>query len=138
MGAPMTTRSLPAVTGSLGPFETDVMEVLWSLGREASVRDVRAALLAGPAYTTVMTTMERLHRKGLLHRQRQGRAFLYTPTLTRDGLAGRRTGKLVGQLLDGGVSAAPVLSSFVNAVSEHDRALLDHLEELIRQKKEEL
>jgi predicted transcriptional regulator len=134
----MTSRAPAALTvaGALGPFETSVMEVMWSLGREGTVHDVRAALLARPAYTTVMTTLERLHRKGLLHRKRQGRAFLYTPALSRDALAGRRTGRLVGQLLDGG-AAAPVLSSFVDAVTEHDRALLDHLEELIRLKKGE-
>jgi predicted transcriptional regulator len=123
--------------GLLGPFETSVMEVMWALSREASVRDVLDALPARPAYTTVMTTMERLHRKGFLDRTRRGRAFVYLPALTRDGLAGHRTGGLIGQLLDDGAAAAPVLSSFVDAVSERDRALLDHLEELIRLKKEQ-
>jgi predicted transcriptional regulator len=113
------------------------MEVMWSLGREASVRDVLVELSSRPAYTTVMTTMERLHRKGLLGRRREGRAFIYAAAFSRDGLAGRRALGFIRQLLDGGASAAPVLSSLVHAVGERDRALLDHLEEMIRAKKKE-
>ena len=133
----MHPRPLPPPPGNLGPFETSVMEALWSLGREASVRDVLPVLSSRPAYTTVMTTMERLFRKGLLGRRRLGRAFLYSPAYSRDGFAGHRASGFIGQLLDAGASATPVLSSFVNAVGDRDRALLDHLEEMIREKKKE-
>jgi predicted transcriptional regulator len=122
----------PAV---LGPFETSVMEVVWSVGGDARVRDVQARLAGSPAYTTVMTTMERLHRKGLLQRRRHGRAFVYQAAITRDGLASRRAGGFLARLLEGGAAPAPVLSSLVDAVSDRDRALLDELEQIIRKKK---
>jgi predicted transcriptional regulator len=62
------------------------MEEVWRQ-REATVRDVLEALNAGPkqrAYTTIMTIMARLDGKGLLNRQRLGRADIYRPVLSRE------------------------------------------------------
>jgi predicted transcriptional regulator len=112
------------------------MDAVWTLGAEATVQDVRRALAGTAAYTTVMTTMERLHRKGYLVRRRSGRAFLYAAATTRDGVMRRRTRHLIGTLLSGG-AAEPVLSCLVDAVSEQDRLLLDRLEDLVRRKREE-
>jgi hypothetical protein len=62
----------------LGPLEMQVMNVAWSVGR-CSVRDVVERLNSKLAYTTVMTTLDRLFKKGLLEREKSERAFLYSP-----------------------------------------------------------
>jgi predicted transcriptional regulator len=122
----------------LGPLETAVLETVWALGGEPSVRAVRAALDGDSAYTTVMTTMERLARKGLLRRRKVGRAFVYAAALTPDELAQRQASRILGGLLARPSQAPePILSCLVDAVGDHDRLLLDRLEELVRRKKKE-
>lgn len=68
-----------------GELEAAVMQVLWDRGEPATVRDVLAALSASRtlAYTTVMTVMDNLHRKGQLGREMSGRAWLYRPVRSR-------------------------------------------------------
>jgi predicted transcriptional regulator len=122
----------------LGPLEEAVLEAVWGLGGERSVRDVLAAMTGAPAYTTIMTTLERLSRKGLLRRRKEGRAFVYAAAVTRSELTRRRASRILGGLLSEGASAPePILSCLVDAVGAHDRVLLDRLEELIRRKKQE-
>ena len=71
----------------LGELEATVMEHLWCAGEARSVRDILQELQQDRpiAYTTVMTVMERLYRKGVLTRVVDGRAYLYTPRQTRAG-----------------------------------------------------
>ncbi len=79
----------------LGPLEVQVMEILWGAG-ERSVRDVVERLDRKLAYTTVMTTLDRLFKKGLLDRQKSERAFLYSPRVSHHGMgapARRRFGR---------------------------------------------
>jgi predicted transcriptional regulator len=68
-------------SGSFGPLEAAVMDVVWGAGEPIAVRAVVARLNADRvvplAYTTVMTVMTRLAEKGVLGRQKQGRGFLY-------------------------------------------------------------
>lgn len=111
------------------------MEWLWARGDAASVRDVRAAVGANLAYTTLMTTLDRLHKKGFLSRQRDGRAFVYAARQSRGEFDGGVLSGLLERALAGGTCAAPVLSSLVDSVDEHDPALLDELEELVRRKR---
>lgn len=70
----------------LGQLEAAVMERVWSAGAAVSVRDVLAGLQQEReiAYTTVMTVMDNLHTKGLLVRQKEGRAYRYRPARTRE------------------------------------------------------
>ena len=70
---------------ALPPLELECLKALWSLG-EASVKDVQAALVRDRklAYTTVMTILERLARKGGVMRRKSGRAYLYSPRLSRE------------------------------------------------------
>ena len=83
---------MPTSAPRLGDLERSVMEQLWdSTGRRpegASVRDVLEALPGerGLAYTTVMTVLDRLSKKGLVTRERDGRAWRYTPAGTRESL----------------------------------------------------
>lgn len=113
-----------------------MLERLWLRGDEASVRDV-AVHFPELAYTTLMTTLDRLHRKGLLARRREGRAFVYRPRLTREDFERLRAERAVGALLDSARGAAfePALSFLVDAVSSRDRALLDRLEALVRERR---
>jgi predicted transcriptional regulator len=119
---------------SLGSLERDVMALVWRRG-DVSVRDVCDALGCGVAYTTVMTTMDRLFKKGLLTRRKVGRAFVYRATASRAEIEGAVATELVHSLLQREGEPLPVLSSLVDAVSDRDRALLDELERLIREKR---
>jgi predicted transcriptional regulator len=127
--------SQEVLENSLGALEREVMAVVWDRG-EVSVRDASARLRSAVAYTTVMTTMDRLFKKRLLARRKVGRAFVYRATATRDELEGAVATELMQSLFERpGGAPLPILSSLVDAVSERDRALLDDLERLIREKR---
>ena len=119
----------------LGVLERQVMNVVWEAD-EINVREACERLGAAIAYTTVMTTMDRLFKKRLLARRKVGRAFVYSATATRDQLEGAVANELVQSLLQQhGGEPLPLLSSLVDAVSDRDRALLDDLERLIHEKR---
>ena len=116
-----------------GALELRVMEALWRREGPASVRDL-VDQFDGTAYTTLMTTLDRLHRKGVLEREKAGRAFLYRPRHTREQLESGMAASAIESLLRAG-GAEPVLSHFVDEVSRHDERLLDELERLVREKR---
>ena len=119
----------------LGALERDVLSLVWERG-DTTVRDVCERLEATVAYTTVMTTMDRLFKKHLLSRHKVGRAFVYRAAVTREELESAIAGELVQTLLQAdGSEPLPILSSLVDAVSDRDRALLDELERLVREKR---
>ena len=122
---------------SLGPLEILVMETLWLHG-ESNVRDVVERLERPLAYTTVMTTLDRLFKKGLLERRKAHRAFLYAPRLSRPQWEQRRAGDLVAGFLASEPSRELLISCLVEAVGRHDEALLDELEKKIRLRRKEL
>jgi predicted transcriptional regulator len=122
----------------LGPLERRVMDLLWS-GDERSVRDVCDQFGPDVAYTTLMTTLDRLFKKGLLTRRKVGRAYHYTAATSRDGFEHHVAADIVVGLLDHHPSTRlPLLSNLVEAVGEQDRQLLDELERLVREKQSEL
>ncbi len=122
----------------LGPLEVTVMEILWTQG-EYNVRDVVDRLSRPLAYTTVMTTLDRLYKKGLLVRRKSDRAFFYSPTLTRAEWEQKRTGDFVAGFLSvAEPSRDLLLSCLVEAVGQHDEALLDELERKIKLRRKEL
>ena len=114
-----------------GPFELKVLGVLWQRGRTSTVRHVQPSF-PGLAYTTVMTTMDRLYRKGVLRRFRLGRAFGYEPRCSRDELFGRMVSGQVTDLLAACGDSTVLLSTLVHAVGHADAELLDELEALVR------
>jgi predicted transcriptional regulator len=123
------------VENRLGSLERSVLAFIWEHG-DTSVRDACERLGSSVAYTTVMTTMDRLFKKGLLARRKVGRAFVYTAAATRDELEGAVAAELVQSLLQNdGSGPLPILSSLVDAVSDRDRALLGELERLIKEKR---
>jgi len=121
--------------GWLGPLEWRVLEALWARAGAASVRDLTPAF-SDIAYTTLMTTLERLYRKGLLGRRKDGRAFYYEPVMSRAQFHAARAARAFRTALAG---AAPnlLLSYLVEEVSQRDRALLDELAALVEARRAE-
>ena len=114
------------------------MEVLWRRG-EANVRDVHDEFGDGAAYTTVMTTLDRLFKKGLLRRWKVGRAFRYAPTSTREESQRSLAAEVMGGLLaQHQAEPLPLLSNLVDAVGDADHRLLDDLERLVQEKRDRL
>ena len=101
--------------GGFGELESVVMDTVWSATERVSVRQVREAIAAEReiAYTTVMTTMDNLHRKGWLDRERHGKAYLYWPTLTREEYS---AGQMRAALHAGG-RTEEVLARFIETMT---------------------
>ena len=130
----MNLRVDPSLASSLGPLELQVLECLWRRAHEASVRELQADF-PGTAYTTLMTTLDRLFKKGLLGRTRRGKAYWYVTRYTRTGLQDHLAKGAIARLLassPGRGAVRPILSTFVEAVGRQDTLLLDELEALIR------
>jgi predicted transcriptional regulator len=123
---------------ALGSLERQVLVEVWRIG-EVSVRDVYRALDERVAYTTVMTTLDRLFKKNLLHRRKDGRAFIYMSSVSEADLKQGITEDVIEGLLGHGAEQVePVLACIVDTVSERDRELLDELDRLIKEKRREL
>lgn len=123
--------------GRLGPLESQLLKMLWKRG-SGTVREVLDTGEVRGAYTTVMTTLDRLHKKGLLDRVAEGRAYRYLPRQTQNEFNGAAVQRAIRNLLGSGNSTHAPLSFLVDAVSEHDRALLDELQRIIEDKRREL
>jgi predicted transcriptional regulator len=121
----------------LGPLEQELLSALWMRG-SATVREMLDAGGINLAYTTVMTTLDRLYKKQLLNRSAEGRAFRYFPRYTQEELEKAAVGEAIRQLLGSGETAVLPLSYLVEAVSEHDAGLLDDLQRLLDEKRREL
>jgi predicted transcriptional regulator len=124
-------------TPQLGPFEQQLLREVWSRGN-ATVRELIEHSNLHQAYTTVMTTMDRLFKKGLLDRVAEGRAFRYTPRLTSEELQRGAAIDGIRQLLGSGDTSSLPLSYLVEALSAHDAQLLDELQILVDRKRREL
>jgi predicted transcriptional regulator len=105
-----------------GELEAVIMDRLWQWGRPALVREVLDDLREDRplAYTTVMTVMENLHRKGWLRRHRDGRAWRYAPTGSRSAY----TAALMTGALETSTDRRTALAHFVLQMSPHDAAML--------------
>jgi predicted transcriptional regulator len=110
-----------------GELEAAVMELLWAADAPRTVREVHTELTAERplAYTTVMTVMDKLHRKGWLTREPVGRAYAYTPSVSKD----RYTADLMGEALAASSNRGAALLAFLDQLSPdeaaHLRAALD-------------
>lgn len=119
----------------LGKLEADVMRLLWQQPQQ-TVSEVEDRLRRKReiAHTTVLTTLDRMYRKGYLTREKQGKAFVYAPRYSREQFERAMAQEVLGALLGG--LGEPVLSTFVELVGEDD-AHLDRLEALIKEKRED-
>jgi predicted transcriptional regulator len=122
----------------MGHLELTVMDTLWDRGH-GNVHDVLRWLDRPLAYNTVMTTLDRLYKKGLLDRSKRDRAYYYAPRLSRLEWQQKKAEELLSGFLSGPSPARELLvSCLVAAVGQYDAALLDDLEEKIRLKRLEL
>src|ERR1700738_4034725 len=94
------------------------MDHIWNRDGTTTVREIFDELAAEReiAYTTVMSTMDNLHSKGWLERERDGKAYRYWPTLSRE----QHSARLMREALDGGGSSDLVLSHFVEQIDPDD------------------
>ena len=106
----------------LGELESAVMDVLWAASDSIRVRDVLDTLAPGRrlAYTTVMTVLDNLHRKGWVRREMQGRAYLYRVVASRE----EATANALRSMLDSSGDSEAVLLHFARSVSERESLLL--------------
>lgn len=121
----------------LHDLEAAVMDVVWSKQLKAfAVADVLSVLERSRtiAYTTVMTTIVRLHDKGLLDRQRDGKRYLYSAKLTREQFL-ESTAR---EVLDGAVAGRQAVAMLTEKLSDASEADLDELEAFIQRRRAEL
>ena len=114
--------------GNLGALESRVMQAVWSLGR-GTVREVLDTLGGRRrlAYTTILTTLRNLERKGYLRHEVEGRSHVYIPTVQRDAVARSALDDLVDRLFDGSHAR------LVDALIDEERLSDEELAELRRQ-----
>lgn len=128
----------PAMSGAvLGPLETRLLELLWSRRQPTTAGQIQRAHPT-LAYTTIMTTLDRLYRKGLLLRAKDGRAFAYAARYTRAELLSEMISGHVAELLAAADEGTLLLSTLVRTVGRSDAALLDELDALLQAERSRL
>ena len=110
-----------------GALEQEVLASLAAAGRPLTVAEVQADLGSELAYTTVMTTLSRLHAKGALRRQSAGRAYAYTLATPLNAVPASLTASRMRRLLDAEADRASVLANFVAHLDKDDERLLADL-----------
>ena len=129
---------LAGTRAALHDLEAAVMDVIWTQpGAEVSVRDVVRALRSerDPAYTTVMTTMDRLAKRELLTRHKEGKAWVYRAAMERPAFLALVANQTLNGLPQG--SRRPALQWLVDEVSHADAEELDFLADLIERRRAE-
>ncbi|MEU0497308.1 BlaI/MecI/CopY family transcriptional regulator [Mycobacterium sp. NPDC006124] len=106
----------------LGDLEATVMDRVWAGADGVTVREVfdELAGLRQIAYTTVLSTMDHLHRKGWVRREREGKAYRYWPTMTRE----ERSANLMRAAFSAGGDTEAVLALFVEQMTAQESAQL--------------
>jgi len=123
----------------LGPLETHLL-VLLCQQKDATVRELLQSGKIEAAYTTVMTTLDRLYKKGFLDRDSDARGQAYRYRLKQDEQKFYRSilGEKISCLLQAATNPSLPVSYLVDAVTEHDSALLEELRRAVNRKRQEL
>ena len=121
----------------LGPLEDELLRVLWTRG-DATVRELIDDSAVDGAYTTIMTTLDRLYKKGLLERTPEGRAFRYRPKQSEAEIHQNIVTTGLKELLSSAGEHEAPLSFLVDAISDHDAALLEQLQHAVARKRRDL
>lgn len=118
----------------LGELEKSVMDVLWEKG-EATGREVLEEIGRDRplAFTTVLTVMDRLLKKGLIKRIKRGRLFVYAPSMSRDDFVRQVSREVLQGILD--ISASSAASSFVDILYKTSPEEIERLSKLIEERK---
>jgi len=112
----------------LGGLESEVMDLLWDADEPQSVRDLVDRFEGGApkAYTTILTVVTHLHEKGWVQREKRSRAYIYSPSRSRD----EATSLAMRELLDNSNDSVSALLHFAQNVSDDEyealRRALDH------------
>jgi len=133
---PLHSFSETTPTARLGPLERQIHHAVWMRGT-ATVREVLEDGTIWQTYTTIMTTMDRLFRKGVLVRVQEGKAFRYSARYSPEELERMAAMNGIRRLL-GSEHASLHLSYFVEAVSAQDEKLLEELQTLVERQRAEL
>jgi predicted transcriptional regulator len=129
-------RLSEAVIDSLGTLERQMLAEIQEHG-ERSVGQICKNSGETIAYTTIMTTLDRLYKKGVLDRRKVGRAFFYSAKYSLDEMEHGVAKDVISTLLETS-RVEPVLACIVEAVSDQDRTFLDELERLVQEKRRDL
>jgi len=116
---------------SFGELEAAIMDRVWAAAKPVLVREIWAALRPErePAYNTVLTVVEILYRKGWLTRQRDGRAYRYAATVSREDY----TAGLMDEALEDSADRVAALRSFVGRIDPAEaRQLRTMLDQALR------
>lgn len=100
----MATDKSKAELVSLGQLELKILRILWDSKQSLDVRAVAAALGGSRAYTTVMTTLNRLYTKGYLRQQKQGRAYFYSARVTQRSVLQKMLARIAKTFYNGDIS----------------------------------
>jgi predicted transcriptional regulator len=106
-----------------GALEAEILATLWAAGEPLTPRAVQSAIGGELAYTTVMTALSRLYEKGVVSREKSGRAYAYTAVLDTPGIAAAR----MRELLESGGDREAVLARFLGSLSDDDERTLIEL-----------
>ncbi len=115
---------------ALGQLQQEVMDEVWDL-EQATVADVhqRISRRRKIAYTTVLTTMRNLEKRGMLSHKQKGKAFLYRPTMEREQYAAGTVEEFVGRVFGG--KPEELLCHLLGAEGDLDKADLDRLRKMV-------
>lgn len=108
---------------AFGELEGEVLAALWAAAQPLVPAEVQSAVGGDLAYTTVMTILVRLHDKGVIEREKVGRAYAYRPVVTENDVVADQ----VRRLLDRGHSRTAVLQGLVEGLAPGDEKLLREL-----------
>lgn len=133
----MVSQFFGSRKSQLGPLEAHLLRALWNR-QSATVRELLSQGDLDVAYTTVMTTLDRLYKKQLLDRVIEGRAFRYVPRHTPEEFQRAAATDAIHQLLASNKTSSLPLSCFVEAITDHDAKLLDELQEIVERKRRAL
>ncbi len=122
---------------SLGPLEQEIMNELWK-GEALSGKEIFEGIRRQRvvALTTVLTVVERLHKKGFVTKSRSATVYLFAPAYSREEFARKVSSEVLREIFE--LSANGAFASFVDAVAERDPVELDRLAKLIEKKKKEM
>ena len=120
----------------LGPLERQLLRAVWARGT-ATVHEVKEDVTIWQTYTTIMTTMDRLFKKGLFDRSTDGRAFRYSARYSPKNLQRMTAANGIKQILESEYALLH-LSYFVEAVGAHDVRLLEELQAIVERQRAQL
>lgn len=113
-----------------GNLEQEIMNILWEAQTALKPAEVQERCKGELAYTTVMTMLQRLHRKGILNRERDGNAYRYAPKISKDSYASTTLDKVYKGIL---AAYGPLaIANFIESVKsdpQHRELLQKYLRE---------